>query len=70
LDFCIKIKADGTLKIKPQIILVRDGDKSVITMYNDFKGDVKIFAMVVPVLPIVLKKSDYQSNRQVAFFNA
>ena len=43
-------KADGTLKNKTsQVILVRDGDKSVITMYNDFKGDVKDFAMVVPV---------------------
>ena len=51
-------KADGTLKNKTsQIILVRDGDKSVITMYNDFKGDVKDFAMVVPV-PVVLQKSD------------
>jgi hypothetical protein len=51
-------KADGTLKNKTsQVIFVRDGDKSVITMYNDFKGDVKDFAMVVPV-PVVLQKSD------------
>lgn len=51
-------KADGTLKNKTsQVILVRDGDKTVITMSNDFKGDVSDFAMVVPV-PVVLKKSD------------
>lgn len=51
-------KADGTIRNKTsQVILVRDGDKSVITMYNDFKGDVKDFAMVVPV-PVVLQKSD------------
>ena len=51
-------KADGTIKNKTsQVILVRDGDKSVITMYNDFKGDVKDFAMVVPV-PVVLQKGD------------
>ena len=51
-------KADGTIKNKTsQVILVRDGNKSVITMYNDFKGDVKDFAMVVPV-PVVLQKSD------------
>src|SRR6476659_4759127 len=51
-------KADGTLKNKTsQVILVRDGNKTVITMYNDFKGDVKDFAMVVPV-PVVLQKSD------------
>ncbi len=40
-----------------QVILVRDGNKSVITMYNDFKGDVEDFAMVVPV-PAVLQKND------------
>ena len=51
-------KADGTLKNKTsQVILVRDDDRTVITMYNDFKGEVKDFAMVVPV-PVVLQKSD------------
>ena len=38
-------KADGTLKNKTsQVILVRDGNKTSITMYNDFKGDTKDFA--------------------------
>jgi len=32
-----------------QVVLVRDGDKTVITMASDFKGDPKEFAMVVPV---------------------
>lgn len=51
-------KADGTLKNKTsQVILVRDGNRTVITMYNDFKGDTKDFAMVVPV-PVVLRKED------------
>ncbi|MBI1780246.1 MAG: DUF2330 domain-containing protein [Sphingobacteriales bacterium] len=51
-------KADGTLKNKTsQVIMVRDGDRTVITMSNDFKGDAEDFAMVVPV-PTVLKKSD------------
>lgn len=51
-------KADGTLKNKTsQVIMVRDGNKMVITMYNDFKGDVKDFAMVIPV-PVVLQKND------------
>ena len=36
---------------------MRDGNKTVITMYNDFEGDVKDFAMVVPV-PEVLQKND------------
>jgi Na+-translocating ferredoxin:NAD+ oxidoreductase RnfD subunit len=51
-------KADGTLKNKTsQVIVVRDGEKTVITMYNDFKGSFKDFAMVVPV-PVVLKEKD------------
>ncbi len=40
---------------KSEVILVRDGDQTVITMSNDFKGDVKDFAMVVPV-PVVLRE--------------
>jgi hypothetical protein len=60
-------KADGTLKNKTsQVILVRDGNKSVITMYNDFKGDTKDFAMVVPV-PVVLRKDDIKVVDQSVF---
>jgi hypothetical protein len=32
-----------------QVVLVRDGDRTVITMANDFEGDVQDFAVVVPV---------------------
>jgi hypothetical protein len=42
---------------KSEVILVRDGNKTTITMSNDFKGDVKDFAMVVPV-PNVLARED------------
>jgi hypothetical protein len=60
-------KADGTLKNKTsQVILVRDGNRSVITMYNDFKGDTKDFAMVVPV-PVVLRKDDIKVVDQAIF---
>lgn len=60
-------KADGTLKNKTsQVILVRDGEKSTITMYNDFQGDFKDFAMVVPV-PVVLKKNDIKVVDQSIF---
>jgi Na+-translocating ferredoxin:NAD+ oxidoreductase RnfD subunit len=60
-------KADGTLKNKTsQVILVRDGNRTVITMYNDFKGDIKDFAMVVPV-PVVLSKSDIKVVDQQIF---
>src|SRR5688500_14875237 len=60
-------KADGTLKNKTsQVILVRDGNENVITMYNDFKGSLKDFAMVVPV-PVVLQKSDIKVVDQSIF---
>jgi len=60
-------KADGTLKNKTsQVILVRDGNRTVITMYNDFQGNIKDFAMVVPV-PVVLKKSDIKVVSQQIF---
>jgi hypothetical protein len=60
-------KADGTLKNKTsQVILVRDGNKTSITMYNDFKGDTKDFAMVVPV-PVVLRKDDIKVVDQYIF---
>jgi hypothetical protein len=38
-----------------KVVLVRDEDKTVITMANDFRGDPKEFALVVPV-PTVLEK--------------
>ena len=51
-------KADTTIfNNKSEIILVRDGTRTSITMSNDFKGDVRDFAMVVPV-PVVLQEGD------------
>jgi hypothetical protein len=32
-----------------QVALVRDGEKTVLTMANDFQGDLKEFALVIPV---------------------
>ena len=43
-------KADTKLFNKAsQVVLVRDGDRTIVTMSSDFKGDPKEFAMVVPV---------------------
>lgn len=42
---------------KSQVIITRDGNRNVITMASDFNGDVKDFAMVIPV-PVVLKRED------------
>lgn len=59
-------KADATLfNNKSEVILVRDGNKTVITMSNDFKGNMRDFAMVVPV-PVVLKETDIKVvNRRI-----
>jgi hypothetical protein len=38
-----------------QVVLVRDGDRTVLTMANDFKGNPKEFAVVIPV-PTVLQR--------------
>jgi hypothetical protein len=38
-----------------QVALVRDGDKTVLTMSNDFAGDPKEFAIVIPV-PTLLER--------------
>jgi hypothetical protein len=58
LAFCgfYVAKADAQLFNKAsQVVLVRDGDRTVLTMANDFKGDPKEFAIVIPV-PVVLER--------------
>src|SRR5947208_2320851 len=49
-------KADTTLFNKAsQVVLVRNEDKTVLTMANDYQGDPKEFAIVIPV-PTFLEK--------------
>jgi len=58
LAFCGFYVAKADTKLfnqASQVVLVRHDDKTVITMANDFKGDLKEFAIVVPV-PTVLEK--------------
>lgn len=43
-----------------QVVLVRDGKKTTITMSNDVYGDVKDFAMVIPV-PAVLRRDQIRT---------
>jgi hypothetical protein len=38
-----------------QVVLVRDGDRTVMTMASDYQGDLKEFAIVIPV-PTFLKR--------------
>lgn len=58
LAFCGFYVAKADTKIfnkASQVVLVRDGDRTVMTMANDFKGDPKEFAIVIPV-PTFLQK--------------
>jgi len=58
LSFCgfYCAKADAKLFNKAsQVVLVRDGDRTVMTMVSDFQGDPKEFALVIPV-PTVLQR--------------
>src|SRR5262245_45263352 len=51
LSFCGFYVARGDAKLfnkASQVVLVRDENKSVLTMPNDFRGDPKEFAIVVP----------------------
>jgi hypothetical protein len=65
-----------------QVVMVRDGDRTVMTMASDFQGDLKEFAIVIPV-PTFLKREQihvgdkalldhldaYSSPRLVEYFD-
>jgi hypothetical protein len=46
-----------------QVVMARDGDRTIMTMANDFQGDVKDFAIVVPV-PTVLEQEQVRIGEQ------
>jgi hypothetical protein len=77
-------KADSQLfNQASQVVLVRDGERTVVTMSNDYKGELTDFALVVPV-PTVLKREQihvgerkhierldaYSSPRLVEYFDS
>jgi hypothetical protein len=58
-SFCGFYVASGDARLfnhASQVALMRDGDRTVMTMSNDFKGEPREFAIVVPV-PVVLESS-------------
>lgn len=60
-------KADVKLFNKTsQVIIAKNGDKQTVTMSSDFEGDVKDFAMVVPV-PVVLEEKDIRVVNRILF---
>jgi hypothetical protein len=66
LAFCGFFVAKGDAKLfnkSSQVVIARDGDRTVMTMVNDFEGDPKEFAIVVPV-PTVLQKDQIHIGNQ------
>ena len=49
-----------------QVVLMRDGTRTVLAMQNDYRGPLEDFAMVVPV-PVVLKPTDVKVLDKGAF---
>lgn len=58
--FCGFFVAKGDSKIfnrSNQVIIARDGNRSVFTMMNDYQGSAKDFARIVPI-PVIPKRED------------
>jgi hypothetical protein len=48
-----------------QVIITRDKDRTVLTMSNDYQGEVKDFAMVVPVPVILTEKQVHVGESKI-----
>src|SRR5678816_1011562 len=59
--------ADGNLfNNATQVVLLRDGTRTVLSMQNNYQGPPKDFAMVVPV-PVVLQKENVKTLTKDVF---
>jgi hypothetical protein len=68
LGFCgfYVAKADAKLYNKAsQVVLVRDEGRTVLTMSNDFRGDPKEFAIVIPVPTRIEKEQIHIGDKAV-----
>lgn len=60
-------KADASLfNEASKVVMVRDGERTVINMLNDYQGELTEFALVVPV-PVVLQKEDVKTPLRAVF---
>jgi hypothetical protein len=59
-------RADKSLYNKAsEVVIVRDGDRSVITMNSDCQGDVDEFAMVIPVPTVLEREQIHVTERKL-----
>ncbi len=64
--FCGFYVARGDAKIfnrASQVAMVRDGDRTVLTMSNDFRGDLEEFAVVIPVPTFIERGQIHIANK-------
>ena len=60
-------KADASLfNEASQVVLVRDGNRTVISMLNDYSGPLSEFALIVPT-PTVLTQGQVQVAEKTTF---
>jgi hypothetical protein len=60
-------KADSSLfNEASQVVVVRDGQRTVLSMLNDYKGDLREFALVVPT-PVTLQKGQVRIAERASF---
>ncbi len=68
LAFCgfYVAKADTDLfNQASKVVIARDGDRTVLTMANDYQGEAKEFAMVVPVPTFLEREQIHVSDRAI-----
>src|SRR4029077_6472814 len=68
LAFCGFYVAKADTKLfnqASQVVLVRHEDKTVLTMANDFRGDLKEFAIVVPVPTVLQREQIHVGDRAI-----
>ena len=68
LAFCGFFVAKGGAKLfneASKVVMVRDGNRTVLTMVNDFQGDVSDFAMVVPAPTVLARKQIHVTENAV-----
>src|ERR1700675_4888586 len=66
LPFCgfYVAKADAKLFNRAsQVAIIRNGDRTVLTISNDFQGDLKEFAVVVPVPTFLAREQIHVGDR-------
>jgi len=59
-------KADSNLfNHASQVVMVRNGDKTVLSLMNDYQGEPTDFALVIPVPEVLQKEQIHIGNREI-----